>query len=444
MKPKPDSAPQLQFLLPDLATMLDARQPLHQLARRFDWTQFETAFAALYQDEGRPALPIRRMVGLLLLKQLHNLSDERVVEQWTLNPYFQFFCGEREFQWGAPCAASELVHFRGRIGPGGAEKLLAVSIALHGEQAKEKEVVLDTTAQEKAITFPTDAKLHAKVIKTARRIAAKHAVVLRQSYARTVPKLLQAQRGWRHPRTRAQARKAARKLKTIAGRLVRELERKLPAGHPHQELLALCRRVLAQKRHDQNKVYSLHEPHVYCLAKGKAHKEYEFGAKASLVVGKTHGVILGAFNLEHNTYDGHTVEPALAQVERVAGYRPAKGIADRGYRGRKQYGVTELLIPAAPKADATDYARRQARQRFRRRAAIEPRIGHLKSDFRLGRNFLRGIKGDAVNLLLAATAANLSLWLRRVSSCLVALLAQLLATLRLNGSFCSQPARQGF
>jgi IS5 family transposase len=434
----------MQFLLPDLATMLDARQPLHQLAGRIDWAQFETTFAELYKDEGRPALPIRRMVGLLLLKQLHNLSDERVVEQWSLNPYFQFFCGEREFQWDAPCAASELVHFRDRIGPGGAEKLLAVSIALHGDRSKEKEVVLDTTAQEKAITFPTDAKLHGKVIKTARRIAAKQAVVLRQSYARTVPKLLQAQRGWRHPRTRVQARKAARKLKTIAGRLVRELKRKLPAGHHHTALLHLCARVLAQKRHDKNKIYSLHEPHVYCLAKGKVHKEYEFGAKASLVVGKTHGVILGALNLEVNTYDGHTVEPALAQVERVAGYRPAKGIADRGYRGRKQYGTTELLLPGGPKSDATDYARRQARQRFRRRAAIEPRIGHLKSDFRLGRNFLRGIQGDAINLLLAATAANLSLWLRRASACLDEIIARLVFGLGLRALFGRHLAQSGF
>lgn len=434
----------MQFLLPDLTTMLDARQPLHQLAGRIDWSEFEQAFGPLYQEEGRPGLPIRRMVGLLLLKQLQNLSDERVVEQWTLNPYFQFFCGEREFQWGAPCAASELVHFRHRLGPDGAEKLLAVSIALHGARAKEKEVVLDTTAQEKAITFPTDAKLHGKVIKTVRRIAAREALALRQSYARTVPKLLQAQRGWRHPRTRAQARKAARKLKTIAGRLVRELERKLPAGHRHQEVLALCRRVLAQKRHDQHKIYSLHEPHVYCLAKGKVPKQYEFGAKASLVIGKTHGVILGALNLAENTYDGHTVDPALAQVERVAGYRPAKGIADRGYRGRKQYGTTELLIPGAPKAGATDYAKRQARQRFRRRAAIEPRIGHLKSDFRLGRNFLRGINGDAINLLLAATAANLSLWLRRASACLDWLLAQLATAFGLRPILSDGLATEGF
>jgi IS5 family transposase len=425
--------------MPDLPTMLDARQPLYRLAQTIDWQQFETAFGALYAEEGRPALPIRRMVGLLLLKQLHNLSDERVVEQWTLNPYFQFFCGEREFQWGAPCAASELVHFRDRIGPGGGEKLLAASVALHGDQAKEKEVVMDTTAQEKAITFPTDAKLHAKVVQAARRLARQNQIALRQSYARTVPKLLQAQRGWRHPRTRPAARKALRRLRTIAGRLVRELERKLPSGHQYSDTLALCWRILGQKRHDPNKIYSLHEPHVYCLAKGKAHKEYEFGAKAALVVGKKHGVILGALNLEKNTYDGHTVEPALEQVARVAGYRPEKAIGDRGYRGRRHFGATELLTPAVPKPGDTAYARRRARERFRRRAAIEPCIGHLKSDFRLGRNFLRGVQGDALNLLLAATAANLRLWLRRASACLYAIVAGLALLLQLLGR--SNPPR---
>jgi len=416
--------------MPDLPTMLDARQPLYRLAQPIDWAQFETTFGTHYSAEGRPALPLRRMVGLLLLKQLHNLRDERVVEQWTLNPYFQFFCGEREFQWSAPCAASELVHFRHRIGPDGGEKLLAVSVALHGAKAQEKAVVLDTTAQEKAITFPTDAKLHAKIVRTAQRIARRNELALRQSYTRTVPRLLQAQRGWRHPRTRKHARKAARKLKTIAGRLVRELDRKLPAGHLYGHLRSLCRRILTQKRHDTDKIYSLHEPHVYCLAKGKAHKEYEFGAKAALVVGKKHGVILGALNLEKNTYDGHTVEPALLQVERVAGYRPDKGIADRGYRGRRYFGATELLLPAVPAADATADAKRKARERFWRRAAIEPRIGHLKSDFRLGRNFLKGVKGDALNLLLAATAANLRLWLRAASACFHAIFASFIAAVR--------------
>ena len=444
MKSKPEATPQGQFLMPDLTAMLDARQPLYRLAQKIEWQRFESEFGVLYAEEGRPALPVRRMVGLLLLKQLHNLSDERVVEQWTLNPYFQFFCGEREFQWGAPCAASELVHFRHRIGPDGGEKLLAASVALHGAKAKEAEVVLDTTVQEKAITFPTDSKLHAKIVRAAQRIARRSGLTLRQSYARTVPKLLQAQRGWRHPRTRQHARKAARKLKTIAGRLVRELKRKLPAGHRHEKILGLCQRILAQKRHDKNKIYSLHEPHVYCLAKGKAHKEYEFGAKASLVVGKTLGVILGALNFETNTYDGHTVEPALEQVERVTGYRPDKAIGDRGYKGRRHFGTTELLIPGAPAAHATAYTKRKARARFRRRAAIEPRIGHLKTDFRLGRNFLRGVNGDAFNLLLAATAANLRLWLRAASACLHLILAHFLLVLRSALFPCGHLRLRGF
>jgi len=418
MKPKSKSDPQGSFLLPDLAAQLDPRHELCRLGRQIDWSGFEGAFGPLYSPEGRPALPIRRMVGLLILKQLLNLSDERVVEFWTLSGYAQWFCGESELQWGAPCEASELVHFRHRIGPDGAERILQSSIAVHAEKAREKEVVVDTTAQEKAITFPTDTKLHAKIVRLAVKIAGKAQVPLRQTYVRTVPKLLQAQRGRRHPRTRQAALKAARKLKTIAGRMVRELERKLPKGHRWREKLALCRRVLAQQRQDHDKIYSLHEPHVYCLAKGKEHKEYEFGAKASVVVGKRHGVILGALSLEKNAYDGHTLEPALSQVERLTGYRPAVAIGDRGYRGRRHYGTTELVTPQRAGLQATPYEKRRARARFRRRAAIEPRIGHLKSDFRLGRNYLRGVAGDAINLILAAAAANFRKWIREVLACL--------------------------
>ena len=373
------------------------------MAERIDWEVYEEAFGSLYIEEGRPALPIRRMVGLLLLKYLHNLSDERVVEFWSLSPYGQYFCGEEQMQWGPP---SELTHFRKRIGPGGAEKIFSSSISLHGEKALEKEVVVDTTTQavtdaeqrpgkQKNITFPTDTKLAAKIVKTGVKLARRNNLALRQSYVRTPYPSCFWRNGAGVARTGHWAKKATRKLKTIAWRVVRQLD------------------------------HSLHEPHVYCLSKGKEHKRYEFGAKASVLVGKQGGVILGAYSLPENDYDGHSLGEALAQVKRLCGYSPSLAIADRGYRGRTHWGETELITPKAPKKSDSAHQRRKARARFRRRAAIEPRIGHLKSDFRLDRNFLKGQRGDSINLLLAATAANLSLWMRKILSALVQILSQI-------------------
>jgi len=364
-------------------------------------------------------LPIRRLVGLLMLKSLRNLSDEEVVVFWSENPYAQDFCGERELQWGFPCDASELTHFRKRIGTGGAEKILAATIKLHGERAKEKEVVVDTTVQEKNITFPTDTKLAAKIVRGGVKMARRHGVKLRQSFERTVPKLLAAQRGRRTKGGADRARKAARRLKTIAGRVVRQLDAAVPQESRDRRWVETAKKILSQKRSDSGKIYSLHEPEVYCVSKGKEHKKYEFGAKASLVVGKNGGVILGAYSLPENDYDGHALEPTLEQVERVAGYRPAVAIGDKGFRGQSHCGETEVVTPGRGKKNASVYEKRKARKRFRRRAAIEPRIGHLKSDFRLDRNFLKGQIGDAINLLLAAAASNLSLWMRQVLFALV-------------------------
>jgi len=212
------------------------------------------------------------------------------------------------------------------------------------------------------------------------------------------------------------------KLKTIAGRLVRELRRKLSAGalEKHQKDLALYERVLAQQRTDTDKVYSLHEPQVYCVAKGKEAKQYEFGAKASVVLTKRSAVIVGALSLAENQYDGHTLPSVLAQTEALVGQRPAIGIVDRGYRGTKQVGTTVIVTPTVLPKGASAYAKQSMRKRFRRRAAIEPVIGHLKSDFRLARNYLKGSVGDSLNLLLAATAFNIRKWLRAVVSILLA------------------------
>jgi IS5 family transposase len=327
MTPKPTTpqAVQTQFLMSRLSEMLDSRDPLCRLSKVMDWSRFEKEFGPLYSDEGRPGLPIWRMAGLLMLRQLCNLSDECVVEQHRQNPYHQYFCGEEQSGWSGPCAAGELAYFRKRIGEKGTELILAESIRLHGEKARESEVVMDTTAHEKAITYPTDTKMHAKIIGKTVRLAKKTKVKLRQSHTRTVPKLPRAQRGWRHPKGHKGAKKAAKKLKTIAGRLVRELERKLPAGHARGDQLELYKRVFAQKKTDKHKLYSLHEPHVYCMARGKARKPYEFGTKASIVRGKNNNVILGAKSFEENICDGHTPEAALEQVERVAHYRPEVG-----------------------------------------------------------------------------------------------------------------------
>ena len=162
-KPKPNEQ-QAAFLYPDLINQLNPKDPLLLLAKKIPWEKFESEFAPLYAERGRPAKPVRLMVGLLLLKQMENLSDERVVEEWRRNPYFQAFCGMDTFQWELPCEPSDFSHFRKRIGEKGIEKIFQASIEIHGEMARESEIVVDTTVQEKNITFPTDTKLRVKVI----------------------------------------------------------------------------------------------------------------------------------------------------------------------------------------------------------------------------------------------------------------------------------------
>ncbi len=259
----------------------------------------------------------------------------------------QYFCGESHFQWRLPCEPSELVHFRNRIGERGAEKILEVSIKLHSEKIGKEEVVADTTVQEKNITFPTDTKLRRKIIERCWKMADAHAVKYSHSYKRKAPELLKVLRS-RSNRLVKQRNKARLKLKTYAGRLLRELQRKLTESDRaiHAGELGLMKRVLEQKQHDKNKIYSLHEPQVECIAKGKAHKKYEFGAKASIMMTANSMVIVGAKSFVNNPYDGDTLTAGLDQVERLMGKRPTSGVVDRGYRGRTQAEKTKITIPA--------------------------------------------------------------------------------------------------
>jgi IS5 family transposase len=249
--------------------------------------------------------------------------------------------------------------------------------------------------------------LHRKIIDKCRKIAEKENLPIRQSYTRTLKKLSLDQRFRNHPKNKWKARKADRKEKTIAGRLVRELERNLLPNSRYESQIELFKRILSQKKSDNNKIYSVHEPDVQCISKGKEHKKYEFGNKVSIIYTQTTGVIIGAMGFR-NPYDGHTVEPALEQSERLLGKRTIKTlIGDRGYKGKRQINDTTIEIPKPfSNKKQSQYQQNKLKKQFIRRAAIEPINGHLKTDHRLNRNFYKGIAGDNINVMLAAAAFN--------------------------------------
>jgi transposase, IS5 family len=383
---------------------LNHHHPLYILANSIDWTVFDEAFKKHYSStQGRPAKAIRLMVSLLILKQLRNLSDESIVEQWTENAYYQYFGGEKLFSVKPPCAATELVEFRKRIGEAGVELILKESIRINGRDADDDNLSGDTTVQEKNITYPTDDKLYKKIIVKCQKIAEKEELELRQSYKFTIKKLSVIQRLRKNKDGAGKARKASKKIKTIAGRLVRELERKLNADllNRYSTDLSLFRKVLTQKRNDTGKIYSIHEPEVKCYTKGKEHKKFEFGSKASFLVTQNTGVIVGALNFTDTLHDSKTLPAALEQYKRLMTREPKNIFLDRGYRGPKMINNTALHTPK-PDKNIT----KAKRKRHSRRAAIEPVIGHLKRDYRMIRNYLKGTVGDAINLILAAAAMN--------------------------------------
>lgn len=406
MRSKKRPQNQLNFLSPTLAEQLNPKHELYLLSNEIDWDYFEKEFKKYYSDKGRPAHPIRLMTSLLILKSIYNLSDEKLVEEhWEMNAYFQYFSGEIHQKWGQPCAASDLVYFRKRIGEEGIEKIFKHSIDKHGKDGKDPNVSIDSTVQEKNITYPTDSKLHKKIIDKCVKIAGEEGIKLRRSYKRTSKQLVRDTYNGNHPKRRKKSSAAKRKLKTIAGRLVRELRRKLPIGSYEAEL-EIFEKVLAQQKNSKNKIYSLHEPEVYCMSKGKAHKKYEYGCKASLVLTQNTGIIVGALTFKTNVYDGHTLPDVLKQTTELTGKTPKTATVDRGYKGNQIVGTTKINIPKPPLKRDTEYQKRKKRKHFRRRAAIEPIIGHLKQDHRVARNYLKGQVGDSINFMMAAAGFN--------------------------------------
>ena len=410
---------QMDLFRPMLDSFIDERHELVALANAIDWSYFEKEFSCYYSEFGAPSVPLRQIIGCLLLKQMYNLGDETIAKAWVMNPYFQYFCGSHFFEHEFPFDPSDFVHFRKRIGEAGFEKIFAYSVTLHGESVEKssKFVLSDTTVQENNTTFPTDAKLCKKVIDKCNKIAKAEGISQRRSYTRQSKQLVRDTHNSKHPKRAKMARRAQRRLRTIAKTQLRELKRKMSEEQleKYAEILNLCEMVVNQQKGDSNKIYSLHKPFTKCIAKGKAHKQYEFGNKVGLTATGSRGrkIITSIRAFVDNLYDGHTIEPLLSQMVSNNISLPKEVVYDRGGKGAKQIMGVSILTPDKAKAKDSAYTKRQKRKKFRSRAGIEPIIGHLKSDFRMAQNYLMGEQGIQINALLSATAWNLKKWMEK-------------------------------
>lgn len=419
MHPKPEMPQSGQLFGYPLLDHLNPRHPLLGLAALIDWPAIErVASASFASKRGRPAVRPRLIAGLLYLQHAYDLSDEEVVWNWVENPYWQVFTGETYLQTEPPIDPSSLTRWRQRLGEAGIEELLAQTIEAAKRAAvikpsSVKRVIVDTTVMEKAIAYPTDSKLleraRAQLVKAAQESGLK----LRQNYNREAPRLAIQIGRYAHARQYKRMKSALRTLRTRVGRVYRDIERqmnKVPTAQqtPLNALLALTRRILTQQPKDKNKLYALHAPEVECISKGKARTPYEFGVKVSVVTTHKEGLVVGMRSMSGNPYDGHTLYEALEQVEILSEVKPQTVFVDKGYKGARIDGVD--IWQSGQKRGVT----RGIKAMIKRRSAIEPAIGHMKSDGKLGRNWLKGALGDALHAVLCGAGHNLRMILRKL------------------------------
>lgn len=398
-----------------LSKLLSPRKPLYCMAELIDWEGIESDLPKeLFDTNGRPGKPVRLMIGLLMLQQLSGSSDEGTIEMWVENPYWQYFCGYDYLQWDEPADPTTLIKWRQRLGKENLELVLSYTIKAAREvglikKSSLSQVISDTTVMEKNVSYPMDSKLYNRSRERLVKLAQKHKIKLRQSYGRIGKRTLRRVSGYRHARQMNRAKREEKKLKTYLQRIVRELYRKLQDQElktVFKEELEKAERLLAQQKNSKNKLYSIHEPEVECVCKGKSHKKYEFGCKAALVVTHKEGLVLSA-SAEHGVpYDGHTLSSALEKAERISGVKIEKAFVDKGYKG---HGVTDKqIIISGQKKGMTKHLKKQ----LKRRQAIEPHIGHMKSEGKLNRNYLAGKIGDQLNAILVGIGHNLRMLFR--------------------------------
>jgi len=416
MKPKPQRRDVFELFQAHFDQILNREHALVHLADKIDWSRFEVAFADSYsEDMGAPAKAVRLMVGLQYLKYTFNESDESVVDRWIENPYWQYFCGFTYMQHEAPIDPSSMSRWRTRVGADRLELLLAetVDLAVREKQLPKRDlqqVTIDTTVQEKNITYPTDSKLLYTAICKLGQAAKQRDIQLRQTYIRVGKRLSIKVGRYAHAKQFKRMRRSLNKLRTYVGRMIRDIERKaLEKDDDLVAILAKADRLRNQKPKDSNKLYSWHEPEVKCISKGKARQRYEFGQKVALATTNRSNWFVASRLMEGNPYDGHTMAKTMKAVETVTGVAVTDAYVDKGYRGHDYTGSARVHIAGSRLKNAS----RSERRRRRRRSAIEPKIGHLKSDHRMNRCFLSGLRGDATNAMLAAAGANMRKLLRR-------------------------------
>jgi len=414
--PTPQTA---ELFRPRLDEQLKMTHPLIRLSSLMDWRRIEADFSKHFvSTRGRPALSTRLVAGLLYLQHANDASDEAVVATWLENPYWQYFCGETYLQTELPIDASSLTRWRKRIGEEGVEVLLAVTIdaaraaGLIKKSSLDK-VIVDTTVMPKAIAHPTDSRLLEKSRQHLVKLAGEHGIELRQNYNRQAPRMAAQVGRYAHAKQYKRMRKAVKALKTRVGRVHREVQRKLDqlpdsAQPKAKDLLHRVRRILTQQTKDRNKLYALHAPEVECISKGKARTPYEFGVKVTIATTLKEGLVVGMRSMPGNPYDGHTLQETIEQVEILTDKRPSIAIVDKGYQGAELTGTQ--ILRSGQRRGVTQ----AMKMMIKRRSAIEPAIGHMKMDGKLGRNPLKGAIGDALHAVLCGAGHNIRMLLKKL------------------------------
>jgi IS5 family transposase len=387
----------------------------------------ETLVGAGRSNAGRPKLPIRLMASLLYLKHSFNLSDEELVVRWSENILWQFFSGMEYFEHRLPCDATQIGRFRRALDEDGLELLLKATIdtavAIEAVKPKDLErVIVDTTVQEKAIAHPVDSRLleiaRHKVVSAAKRAG----IQLKQTFAKDGKTLRWKAGGYAHAKQFKRLRRVIKRQRTILGIVIREVQRKLPLSSTDSALaltslntwLERAERIRTQQRNDKNKLYALHAPEVECIGKGKARKPYEFGVKSAVVVSHKHGLMLGARTFPGNPYDGHILSAVLEQATNLTqdlGLKLKHIVVDLGFRGVDADNPDKEIIHRGKFKTLTTKQKRW----LKRRSAVEPAIGHLKSDHRMDRCWLQGTLGDALHSISCAAGYNLRWLLRAIA-----------------------------